>query len=79
MCSDGNGGCITTDGGIHNATNLYLGGGPDGTSGTGVYNLNNGTLNVTGNTYVGYNDPVGSTFNQWGGTHNTRTSTSAAG
>ncbi len=71
VVSDGNGGWITTDGGIHNTTNLYLGGAPDGTSGTGVYNPNTGTLNVTGNTYVGYNDPVGSTFNQWGGTHNT--------
>ena len=36
-------------------------------SGTGTYNLYNGTLSVTGNTYVGYNGT--GIFNQTGGTH----------
>ncbi len=71
--SDGAGGWIATPGGSHTTTNLYIGGSPDGTPGTGAYTIVNGTLNVNpdssgkgGNIYVGYNDLSwsGSTFTQ---------------
>ena len=61
------GSTFNQQGGSVATQNLYIGGSPDGTSGTGTYNLNNGALNVSGTTYVGYNGA--GTFNQSGGTH----------
>ncbi len=51
----------TTSGGTFTTKNLYIGGSAK-TVGYGTYNLDEGTLNATGNTYVGYSTPTNGVF-----------------
>jgi hypothetical protein len=58
---------VSTPGGTFQTGNLYVGGSDKGTTGNGNYNLANGNLTVTKNTYVGYSGQ--GYFSQTGGTH----------